>query len=125
MGREPQAQGSSIGRKRPALVSDAAQFAQERRVLLLRSNKGLGLDVALAALPYEALVIERASVNYGHLVDQNAIRAGISSQSNPFTKKKRKPQKPSRLIHLPSCISYVRLHMIAGWTGLNQTKKPA
>ena len=42
-------------------ISDAAQFAQERRVLLLRSNKGVGLDVALAALPYEALVIERAS----------------------------------------------------------------
>ncbi len=42
-------------------IPDAAQFAQERRVLLLRSNKGVGLDVALAALPYEALVMERAS----------------------------------------------------------------
>jgi hypothetical protein len=42
-------------------VSDAAAFARERRVLLLRSAKGVGLDVALAALPYEALVIERSS----------------------------------------------------------------
>lgn len=44
-----------------ARIADAAAFAQERRVLLLRSSKGVGLDVALAALPYEALVIERSS----------------------------------------------------------------
>jgi hypothetical protein len=44
-----------------ARISDAAVFARERRVLLLRSSKGVGLDVALAALPYEALMIERAS----------------------------------------------------------------
>jgi len=44
-----------------ARISDARRFAQERRVLLLRSSKGVGLDVALAALPYEGLVIERAS----------------------------------------------------------------
>jgi len=44
-----------------ARISDAVAFAQERRVLLLRSSKGVGLDVALAALPYEALVIERSS----------------------------------------------------------------
>lgn len=42
-------------------ISDAVAFARERRVLLLRSTKGVGLDVALAALPYEALVIERSS----------------------------------------------------------------
>lgn len=44
-----------------ARISNAAVFAQERRVLLLRSSKGVGLDVALAALPYEALAIERSS----------------------------------------------------------------
>lgn len=44
-----------------ARISDAAAFAQERRVLLLRSSNGVGLDVALAALPYEALVIQRSS----------------------------------------------------------------
>ena len=44
-----------------ARIADAAAFAEERRVLLLRSSKGVGLDVALAGLPYEALVIERSS----------------------------------------------------------------
>ena len=44
-----------------ARISDAAAFARDRRVLLLRSTTGVGLDVALAALPYEALVIERSS----------------------------------------------------------------
>ena len=37
-------------------IPDAANFAQERRVLLLRSKSGVGLDVALAALPFEALL---------------------------------------------------------------------
>ena len=40
---------------------NAAAFARDRRVLLLRSSKGVGLDVSLAALPYEALVIHRSS----------------------------------------------------------------
>ena len=44
-----------------ARIPDAAEFAQHRRVLLLRSSKGVGIDVALAALPYEALVIQRSS----------------------------------------------------------------
>ena len=44
-----------------ARIPDAARFAKENRVLLLRSSKGVGLDVALAGLPYEALVIDRAS----------------------------------------------------------------
>lgn len=42
-------------------ISNAADFAQKRRVLLLRSSEGVGLDVALAALPYEELVIQRSS----------------------------------------------------------------
>ena len=42
-------------------ISNAAEFAQERRVLLLLSSKGVGLDVALAALPYEELLIQRSS----------------------------------------------------------------
>jgi hypothetical protein len=44
-----------------ARIQDAALFAQQRRVLLLRSKEGVGLDVALAALPYEALMIERST----------------------------------------------------------------
>ena len=42
-------------------ISYAADFAQQRRVLLLRSDKGVGLGVSLAALPYEELVIQRSS----------------------------------------------------------------
>ncbi|HKZ79679.1 MAG TPA: nucleotidyl transferase AbiEii/AbiGii toxin family protein [Pyrinomonadaceae bacterium] len=42
-------------------IADTAQFARERRVLLLRSRKGVGLDVALAGLPFEELVIKRSS----------------------------------------------------------------
>jgi hypothetical protein len=42
-------------------IPDAAQFALTRRVLLLRSTKGVGLDVALGALPFEALIVERSS----------------------------------------------------------------
>ena len=42
-------------------IPDAAQFARERRVLLLRSAKGVGLDVALAALPFEELLVQRSS----------------------------------------------------------------
>src|SRR6185295_3574063 len=44
-----------------ARIPDAAVFAQNRRVLLLRSQQGVGLDIALAALPYEELMIERST----------------------------------------------------------------
>jgi hypothetical protein len=47
-------------------ISNAADFARERRVLLLRSTNGVGLDVALAALPYEELMIHRSS-NFEYL----------------------------------------------------------
>ena len=43
-------------------IPDAAQFARERRVLLLRSEKGVGLDIALGALPFEELVVKRSSL---------------------------------------------------------------
>ena len=45
-----------------ARIGDAAQFASEARVVLLRSPEGIGIDISLAALPFEELVIERASV---------------------------------------------------------------
>jgi len=40
---------------------DAAGFARARRVLLLKSSSGVGLDVALAGLPFEELVVQRSS----------------------------------------------------------------
>ena len=43
-------------------ITNAAQFARERRVLLLRSKTGVGLDVALGALPFEELVVKRSSL---------------------------------------------------------------
>jgi hypothetical protein len=42
-------------------ISHAAQFARERRVLLLRSREGVGLDIALGALPFEERMVERSS----------------------------------------------------------------
>lgn len=40
---------------------DAAEFALEKRVLLLCASNGVFLDVALAGLPFEERTIERAS----------------------------------------------------------------
>ncbi len=43
-------------------IPDAAAFARENRVLLLRAASGVGLDIALAGLPFEARAVERSSV---------------------------------------------------------------
>lgn len=42
-------------------IDSAAQFALTRRVLLLRAESGVGLDVALGGLPFEESVVARAS----------------------------------------------------------------
>ena len=42
-------------------IDDAAGFARANRVLLLRSASGVGIDVALGALPFEESVVARAS----------------------------------------------------------------
>lgn len=42
-------------------IPDAAAFAAENRVLLLRTDDGFGLDIALGAMPFEASAIERSS----------------------------------------------------------------
>ena len=42
-------------------IPDAEAFALQHRVLLMRSAAGVGLDVALGALPYEELVVARSS----------------------------------------------------------------
>lgn len=44
-----------------ARIPDAKAFALSRRVLLLLSFKGTGIDVSLGALPFEEKVVERAS----------------------------------------------------------------
>ena len=42
-------------------AEDAREFAIRNRVVLLQSPKGIGIDVSLAALPYEEKVIKRSS----------------------------------------------------------------
>lgn len=44
----------------PARIQGAREFALSRRVLLVRTEGGIGIDVSLAAWPYEELVIGRA-----------------------------------------------------------------
>jgi hypothetical protein len=42
-------------------VDDAAGFARVNRVLLLRSPSGVGIDIALGAIPFEADAVSRAT----------------------------------------------------------------
>jgi hypothetical protein len=46
----------------PARVSDAKAFALQRRVLLLASPDGVGVDVSLGAFPFEQDAVRRATV---------------------------------------------------------------
>lgn len=42
-------------------VSDAEEFALRHRVLLLRSEHGIPIDISLGALPFEERVVDRAT----------------------------------------------------------------
>jgi hypothetical protein len=42
-------------------VEDAAEFARVNRVLLLRADSGVGIDIALGGLPFEEAVVSRAT----------------------------------------------------------------
>lgn len=55
-----------------ARIDDAAGFAERTRVVLAHSGKGVGIDIVLAGLPYEARVIGRASD--WHLDDATVLR---------------------------------------------------
>lgn len=46
--------------KYEARIPDARSFALQNRVLLLRNSQGTGMDVALGALPFEVLAVDRA-----------------------------------------------------------------
>lgn len=46
-----------------ARMPNAAEFAMQNRVLLLENANGIGIDVALAWMPYEEKVVERATVH--------------------------------------------------------------
>lgn len=43
-------------------IPDAAAFARVNRVLLLRAASGVGLDIALAGLPFEESLVARSSL---------------------------------------------------------------
>ena len=45
----------------PGRRTDSRLFALKNRVLLLRSSTGIGVDIALAALPFEETCIERST----------------------------------------------------------------
>jgi len=45
----------------PGRVAGAARFALENRVLLVRASNAVGIDIGLAAIPFEEQLVERAS----------------------------------------------------------------
>ncbi len=45
-----------------ARIEDATAFAAAHRVLLIRAKSGVGIDVALGGLPFEELIVTRASL---------------------------------------------------------------
>jgi hypothetical protein len=53
-------------------VENARAFAARTRVILARTEQGVGLDIVLGGLPYEARVVERASP--WHLADGVELR---------------------------------------------------
>jgi hypothetical protein len=44
----------------PPRIAGAREFALARRVLLIKTHGGVGVDISLAALPYEETAIDRA-----------------------------------------------------------------
>jgi hypothetical protein len=49
-----------LDRYRPR-IPNAAEFAIARRVLLIENGAGVGLDIALAGMPFEEKLVERAT----------------------------------------------------------------
>lgn len=50
------------GRAFDSRVDDAMEFARAHRVLLLSVGSGVGLDIALAGMPFQESVVQRATV---------------------------------------------------------------
>jgi hypothetical protein len=53
---------STLTRHFEPRIERAAEFAAVNRVLLLRAPSGVGLDIALAGLPFEEGVVDRSSL---------------------------------------------------------------
>ena len=58
-------------------VDDPAGFARTNRVLLLRAASGVGIDIALGALPFEESVVSRAT---GFLFPENVSLLTCSAE---------------------------------------------
>lgn len=59
-----------------ARISSPKDFALQNRVLLLQASNGIGIDVALAALPFEEHVTQRATeFDYGRGVSLLTVSA--------------------------------------------------
>lgn len=61
----------------PARIEAPLEFAQKTRVLLLKSTDGIGIDIVLAGLPFEARVIERSS---WWTIDDNTVLRTCSAE---------------------------------------------
>lgn len=59
-GKEPQSVAALLAHL-PARVPDAAVLAARTRVVLARTAAGVGIDIVLAGLAYEARVVDRSS----------------------------------------------------------------
>ncbi len=46
----------------PARIEKAGEFARRYRTLLLRTPDGVGIDISLGALPFEEMVVSRATI---------------------------------------------------------------
>ena len=60
-GEEQQFVSAILARYAPR-IPDASQFAIDHRVLLVRSERGVGIDIALGALPFEEKAIARSTL---------------------------------------------------------------
>ena len=66
-------------------VSDPLEFAAQNRVLLLTTNEGIGVDVALGAMSFEMATIERSSM--GELAPGTALRTCSGPRSSTSSRK--------------------------------------
>jgi hypothetical protein len=58
-------------------IPDAAEFAEQSRVLLLKTDQDVGVDISLGALPFESRMIDRSSI--WTLDEQRALRTCSSA----------------------------------------------
>jgi hypothetical protein len=46
----------------PTRLKEAADFAKQSRILLLKTRSGVGIDLALGAMPFESRMMDRSSL---------------------------------------------------------------